>query len=55
MLKKSATYGEYLILQDQSGSIKVLCQFDNVKASLRQIAKEVVVVRFWHRLANKLR
>lgn len=41
MLKKSATYGEYLILQDQSGSIKVLCQFDNVIASLRQIAKEV--------------
>lgn len=41
MVKKSATYGEYLIIQEQNSSIKVLRQFDNVIASLRAIADEV--------------
>lgn len=41
MPKKSATYGEYLIFQDQSGTIKVLRKFDNVIASLRAIANDV--------------
>lgn len=41
MPKKSAVYGEYMISQDQSGTIRVLREFDNVKASLRAIADEV--------------
>ncbi|MFC0819460.1 hypothetical protein [Moraxella marmotae] len=41
MAKKSAVYGEYLILQNQSGTIQVLREFDNVKASLRAIADAV--------------
>lgn len=41
MPKKSAVYGEYLISQDENGSISVLRKYDNVKASLRAIADEV--------------
>lgn len=41
MSAKSAIYGEYLISQDKSGSISVLREYDNVKDSLRAIAKEV--------------
>lgn len=41
MPKKSAVYGEYLISQDDSGSISVLREYDNVIASLRAIADEV--------------
>lgn len=41
MPKKSAIYGEYLISQDDNGSISVLRKCDNVKASLRAIADAV--------------
>lgn len=41
MPKKSAVYGEYLISQDENGSISVLRKYDNVIASLRAIADEV--------------
>lgn len=41
MSKKSAVYKEYLITQDASGSIQVLREYDNVKASLRAIAENI--------------
>lgn len=41
MPKKSAICGEYLISQDESGSICVLRKYDNTIASLRAIADEV--------------
>lgn len=41
MPKKSAVYGEYMISQDQSGTIRVLREFDNVIVILRAIADEV--------------
>lgn len=41
MASKSAVYKDYLIVQEDSGSIKLLRVYDNVKDSLRQIAKVV--------------
>lgn len=41
MASKSAVYKDYLIVQEDSGSIKLLRVYDNVKDSLRQIAKAV--------------
>ena len=41
MASKSAVYKDYLIVQEDSGSIKLLRIYDNVKDSLRQIAKVV--------------
>lgn len=41
MESKSAVYKDYLIVQEDSGSIKLLRVYDNVKDSLRQIAKAV--------------
>lgn len=41
MASKSAIYKDYLIVQEDSGSIKLLRVYDNVKDSLRQIAKVV--------------
>lgn len=40
-MAKKAVYKEYLIYQDNSGSIKVLRRFSNVIASLRAIADAV--------------
>ena len=40
MEKKSAISGEYLIQVEDSGSVIVCRIFDNVKASLREIAEK---------------
>ena len=39
MAKKSAISGEYVISVEDSGSIVVYRNFDNVKASLREVAE----------------
>ncbi|MDE5585979.1 MAG: hypothetical protein K2I92_06510 [Muribaculaceae bacterium] len=41
MAKKSAISGEYIITEEDSGSIRVCQIYDNVMESLRQCAKEV--------------
>lgn len=41
MAKKSAISGEYIITVEDSGAIRVCQIYDNVKASLRDCAKEV--------------
>lgn len=41
MSVKSAICGEYLLTQEESGSIKVLRHYDNVKASLRLISEKI--------------
>ena len=41
MAKKSAISGEYIITQEDNGSIRVCQIFDNVVASLREAAKSV--------------
>lgn len=41
MAKKSAIAGEYIITQEDSGSIRVCQIFDNVKGSLREAAAAV--------------
>ena len=39
MAKKSAISGEYIVQVEDSGSVVVFRIFDNVKASLREVAE----------------
>ena len=39
MAKKTANHGEYVISVEDSGSIQVYRNFENVKASLREVAE----------------
>ncbi len=40
MAKKTATTGEYIITQLDSGSIEVYREYDNVKGALREISEK---------------
>ena len=41
MAKKSAISGEYIITQEDNGSISTYRHYDNVKGALREVAEKI--------------